>query len=128
MALRAGSPADRTRATRRPRRSGWFRGQWLVALVGVLLGGGLAYAYVAYWRSGDVSPDSRYGYLFAIAGTILLALTGIGYTLRKRLWRGRLGLLHTALSWHIVGGLLGLAFILANCRQLQPTDRHVCAL
>ena len=44
----------------------------------------------------------------------LLALTGIGYTLRKRLWRGRLGLLHTALSWHIVGGLLGLAFILAH--------------
>jgi hypothetical protein len=79
-----------------------------------LLGGGLAYAYVAYWRSGDVSPDSRYGYLFAIAGTILLALTGIGYTLRKRLWRGRFGLLHTALSWHIVGGLLGLAFILAH--------------
>ena len=114
MALRASSPSDRTRATRRPRRVGWLRGQWLVALVGALLGGGLAYGYVAYWRSADVSPDSRYGYLFAIAGTTLLALTGIGYTLRKRLWRGRLGLLHTALSWHIVGGLLGLAFILAH--------------
>ncbi len=30
------------------------------------------------------------------------------------LWRGRFGLLHTALSWHVVGGILALALILAH--------------
>jgi len=65
-------------------------------------------------RSGDVAPDSLYGYIFAIAATVLLVLVGVGYTLRKRLRRRRFGLLHTALSWHVVGGVLGLALILAH--------------
>lgn len=114
MALRAGAPSERTQGACRPGRSGRFRGQWLAPLVGLLLGGGLAYGYVIYLRSGDVSPDSVYGYIFAIAATVLLALVGIGYTLRKRWRRSRFGLLHTALSWHIVGGVLGLALILAH--------------
>ena len=92
----------------------WSRSQKLSASVGLLLGGGLAYVYACYLRGGDVSPDSRYGYAFAIAGTVLLALVGIGYTLRKRLRRMRFGLLHVALSWHILGGLLALALILMH--------------
>jgi hypothetical protein len=122
MAMRAGTSPERTRPRRwprrrprrRPRLGGWSRSQWQATLVGLLLGGGLAYGFVTYLRDGDVAPDSRYGYIFAILGTLLLAVVGAGYLLRKRVWRGRFGLLHAALSWHIVGGILGLALILAH--------------
>lgn len=116
MPLRADAPAERARGrdTHRPERGGRFRGQWQAPLVGLLLGGGLVYGYVTYMRSGDVAPDSPYGYIFAIAATVLLVLVGVGYTLRKRWRRRRFGLLHTALSWHVVGGVLALALILAH--------------
>jgi hypothetical protein len=83
-------------------------------LVGLALGGTLGYGYLTYLREDDLAPDSRYGYIFAVLGTLLLAAVGIGYVLRKRLWRGRFGLLHTALAWHIMGGILALALILAH--------------
>lgn len=114
MAIRAGSSPRRAQPRHDARRGGWSGGRWVLALVGLLLGGGLAVIYVEYLRGDDVAPDSGYGYIFAILGTLLLAFVGVGYVLRKRLWRGRFGLLHTALSWHIVGGMLGLALILAH--------------
>src|SRR5690242_12090821 len=114
MAMRTGASHPRTQPRRRQRLGGWSRSQWVATLVGLALGGALAYAYVTYLRAGDVSPDSQYGYVFAILGTLLLILVGAGYVLRKRLWRGRFGLLHTALSWHVVGGILALALILAH--------------
>jgi hypothetical protein len=114
MAMRASASHPRTQPHRRQRRGGWSRSQWAAALVGLALGGALAYGYESYLRAGDVSPDSQYGYVFAILGTLMLILVGVGYVLRKRLWRGRFGLLHTALSWHVVGGILALALILAH--------------
>jgi hypothetical protein len=117
MAMRAGASHGRSQpqqSHRRQRSGGWSRSQWLSALVGLALGGALVYGYVTYLRGGDVSPDSRYGYIFAILGTLLLVTVGAGYALRKRLWRGRFGLLHTALSWHVVGGILALALIFAH--------------
>jgi hypothetical protein len=92
----------------------WSGTQKWSAAGGLLLGTGLAYAYICYLHSGDISPDSQYGYIFAIAGTTLLALVGVGYALRKRWRRMRFGLLHTALSWHIIGGLLALALIVMH--------------
>ncbi|HKS70334.1 MAG TPA: hypothetical protein VJQ45_07935, partial [Ktedonobacterales bacterium] len=117
MAMRAGASHGRSQpqqSHRRQRSGGWSRSQWLSALVGLVLGGALAYGYVSYLRGGDISPDSRDGYIFAILGTLLLIIVGAGYALRKRLWRGRFGLLHTALSWHVVGGILALALIFAH--------------
>ena len=92
----------------------WPRSQKQAAIVGLLAGSGLVYLYTYYLRSNDVSPDSWDGYIFAIAGTALLLLVGLGYTLRRRLRRARHGLLHTALSWHMVGGLLALLLILMH--------------
>lgn len=117
MAMRAGASHGRTQPQqphRRGRSGGWSRSQWAATLVGLALGGALAYAYITYLRGGDVAPDSRYGYIFAILGTLLLVIVGAGYALRKRLWRGRFGLLHTALSWHVIGGILALALIFAH--------------
>ncbi|HEY1390350.1 MAG TPA: hypothetical protein VGF38_17570 [Ktedonobacterales bacterium] len=114
MAMRAGASHGRTQQHGRQRLGGWSRSQWAAALVGLALGGALAYGYVTYLREGDVSPDSRNGYIFAILGTLLLVIVGAGYVLRKRFWRGRFGLLHTALSWHVVGGILALALIFAH--------------
>lgn len=114
MAMRAGASHGRTQPKRSQRFGGWSRSQWAAALVGLALGGALVYSYVTYLREGDVSPDSRTGYIFAILGTLLLVIVGAGYVLRKRFWRGRFGLLHTALAWHVVGGILALALILAH--------------
>lgn len=109
------APPGAAKASRLARReSGWLGGRASVTLVSLVAGAGLAYLYTAYLGSSDVSPDSVYGYAFAIAGTALLALVGVGYVLRKRLHRNWSGLLHTALTWHIVGGLLGFALILMH--------------
>lgn len=116
MALRAGAPLGIQKApgatSAGARRHLGMR--WSAALFSLLAGAVLAYLYVTYLRSGDVAPDSVYGYGFAIAGTALLALVGVGYVVRKRLHRNWSGLLHTALTWHVAGGLLGLALILMH--------------
>jgi hypothetical protein len=80
----------------------------------VAAGVGLVYLYTVYLHTQDVSPDSVYGYGFAIAGTVLLVLVGAGYALRKRLGRRWPGRLHTFLAWHMAGGLLGLLLILLH--------------
>jgi hypothetical protein len=112
------SSIEQTQTRRSPRRgfrAGWSRSQWRAALAGLVVATGLAFAYVYYLTyGGDVSPDSPYGYAFAIAGTLLLVVVGVGYALRKRWRRMRRGLLHTALSWHVVGGILALGLILMH--------------
>ncbi len=65
-------------------------------------------------QTNDIAPDSMMGYIFAIAGTVLLLLVGLGYTIRKRLGRRWPGRLHTFLAWHMVGGILGLVLILMH--------------
>ncbi|MGO8949518.1 MAG: hypothetical protein ACLQUY_18085 [Ktedonobacterales bacterium] len=114
MALKATARPEAVRPPRLRWLARWSRSEKQAAVGGLLLGCGLAYVYTCYLRGVDVSPDSRCGYVFAIAGTVLLALVGIGYTLRKRLRRSRIGLLHTALSWHMVGGILALALVLMH--------------
>jgi hypothetical protein len=90
------------------------RAQRTAALAGVAMGIVLALLYVHYLRSDDVAPDSIYGLGFAIAGTTLLLLVGLGLMIRKRLRRHWAGRLHTLLAWHMVGGVLGLALILMH--------------
>lgn len=114
MAMRANASSVHQKAPRSSSRVGWTGRRSSIALISLLIGGGMAYVYAMYLRSQDISPDSVYGYGFAIAGTLLLALVGAGYVARKRLHRQWSGLLHTALTWHIVGGMLGLALILMH--------------
>lgn len=105
---------------RMPRYSwlGWRSSQAMrVAVVcALLLGAGLVLAYLTYLRdSPDAAPDSPVGVGFAVAGTLLFVLVGAGYVARKRLPRLRRSrALQTALSWHIVGGVLALALILMH--------------
>lgn len=87
------------------------RAQRFAYLGALALGLGLVGLYRLYLGSGDVSPDSVWGYAFAIGGVALLALVGVGYALRKRRLRHAGMRLHTALAWHITGGLLGIALI-----------------
>jgi hypothetical protein len=117
----AAAPGLRADGTTRiePPRYPWLslrlsRAQWAALWTATLAGIGLAYLYTIYLRGKDVSPDSVYGYGFAIAGTALLLLVGVAYPLRKRLGRRWPGRLHAFLAWHIVGGLLGLALILMH--------------
>jgi hypothetical protein len=92
----------------------YSRAQWTALLVSLAAGVGLAYLYIMYMRTNDVSPDSVYGYGFAIAGTALFLLVGVVYALRKRLGRTWAGRLHTFLAWHIAGGILALVLILMH--------------
>jgi hypothetical protein len=91
------------------------RRQRTTAIAALCLGAALAYFYAVWYpRTGDMAPDSVYGYGFAIAGTALLVAVGLGYTVRKRLrqhWSGRL---NTMLAWHALGALLGLLLILMH--------------
>jgi hypothetical protein len=115
MAVKANARSDAGKIARYSWLGGGLsRAQRTAALITLLIVAGLAYVYIAYLRGSDVSPDSFYGYVFAITGTLLLLLVGLGYTLRKRLRRNWSGLLHVALSWHVVGGLLALALILMH--------------
>ena len=115
MALRANARPGAKKAPRYALLGGGLsRAQRVAALLTLLIVAGLAYVYVAYLHGSDVSPDSFYGYVFAISGTLLLALVGVGYVARKRLRRNWSGLLHVALTWHVVGGLLALALILMH--------------
>jgi hypothetical protein len=91
------------------------RSTTMAAFTALCLGSVLAYVYVAWYpRTGDVAPDSVYGYGFAIAGTGLLLMVGIGYSVRKR-WRHHTsGHPHTLLAWHMAGALLGLVLVLMH--------------
>lgn len=84
-------------------------------LCGGLVGIALLVGYLAYLRgSSDASPDSPLGIAYAVGGTFLFLLVGVGYVVRKRLRKHAGGMLQTALSWHIVGGVLALALILMH--------------
>lgn len=88
------------------------RAQVWTALAAVASGAGAAALYLAYLRrGGDVAPDSAYGYGFALSGTLLLALVGAGYWVRKRRAQHARVRLHTWMAWHIAGACLGVALI-----------------
>lgn len=110
----AGSPQNGERPRYPLLGQGFSRAQWTSALIALAAGVGLAYLYIRSSQSADFSPDSTYGYGFAIAGTTLLLLVGLGYPLRKRLGRSWPGKLHTFMAWHMTGGILGLLLILMH--------------
>jgi uncharacterized membrane protein YdcZ (DUF606 family) len=110
----AGSPQNGERPRYPLLGQGFSRAQWASALIALAAGVGLAYLYIRSSQSADFSPDSKYGYGFAIAGTSLLLLVGLGYPLRKRLGRRWPGRLHTFMAWHMTGGILGLLIILMH--------------
>jgi hypothetical protein len=109
---RHAAPPSVAHATDYPLLGGRFsRAQRAATLVGIGSGTALALLYRAYLGTGDVAPDSLFGLGFAVAGTSLLLLVGLGFVLRKRLRRHWAGRLHTVLAWHMVGAVLGLALI-----------------
>jgi hypothetical protein len=115
MAMKRAIGARGESATSASYSGGWSRGRRGAPLaVALLVALGLIALYTLYLRSDDISPDSVYGYAFAIGGTALLTLVGAGYVVRKRLRRNWAGLLHTALRWHIAGAGLALLLILMH--------------
>jgi hypothetical protein len=61
--------------------------------------------------SNDPTPDSIVGFVYAFAGTTFLILAAVTYSLRRRARRRAIGQLHTALSWHVCFGVVGLALL-----------------
>lgn len=115
MAMKRAGGGRGGSATSVSHNGGWSRG-WRVGplALALLVATGLVAVYALYLRSDDISPDSAFGYAFAIGGTALLALVGVGYILRKRLRRNWTGLLHRALLWHVAGAALALLLILMH--------------
>lgn len=112
--IRRTTPPRASVSPRTSQRRGWTVWRLAPPCVALLAAVGAAAFYWLYLRTDDVSPDSRTGYGFAIAGTAILGAVGVGYVARKRLWRHRSGLLHTALKWHVAGGSLALLLILMH--------------
>lgn len=114
MAIRRTTPPRISMAPRTSQRSGWTGKRLAAPGIALLASVSAVALYWLYLHSSDISPDSAAGYGFAIGGTALLAVVGLGYVARKRLWRHRSGLLHAALKWHIAGGALALLLILMH--------------
>lgn len=81
------------------------------AMIGLISGLMLVLVYRWYLTTGDIAPDSTMGLTFAVLATTLLVMISAGYVIRKRVHRPWPLRLHTALSWHIVGGLISLVLL-----------------
>jgi hypothetical protein len=76
-----------------------------------------------YTRSeNDPAPDSLFGLIYAIIGSLLLLFAATLYTLRKRSHRRRVvGGLRASLGWHICFAIIGLAFLgMHSFGELNP--------
>src|SRR5579859_764838 len=95
----------------------WFFVQmtpsWTKSFLTLLVVSGICIA-VAIWYNhygSDPTPDCMLGLIFAVAGTTLLVIVAVGYTLRRRSRKRAIGQLHSALNWHICLGILSLVLL-----------------
>lgn len=99
------------RVWRRTPSKTFLRISLICCALGALL---LAIFLVYYTHAADHSPDSMAGYAFAILGTVLMVVVGLGYVLRKRIIRRTRVRLHTYMVWHMGLGFLSLGLIFAH--------------
>jgi hypothetical protein len=86
---------------------------WVKTLLATLaISGACVVSLIVYSRfSGDMSPDSPLGYLYAIVGTTLMMLATILYARHRKQRQRQIGSLNNSLNWHISLGVSALVVL-----------------
>jgi hypothetical protein len=101
----------------------YLRRSWVLSLFATLLVVVPTWVfYNWYVKNGqDPSPDSVLGYTFAIVGTILMMMALVGFSLRRRSRKRKIGQLNRSLNWHMFFGMTGLAlFFMHSFGNFNP--------
>lgn len=74
---------------------------------------GLAAVLFAWYShtNADTAPDSVFGLLYAIIGTLLIGLAIMMFSLRRRSSHREVGGLRSSLGWHMCFAIMGLAIL-----------------
>ena len=72
------------------------------------------YAFVVYWSRAIPAAGSLFGHLLGILGFILMLMTEVLYSIRKRSRRARWGSMENWLKFHIFTGLVGPYMVLLH--------------
>jgi hypothetical protein len=85
---------------------------WLAFLAAVLITA--VYALVVYWTRAIPAAGDLFGHLLGVLGFILMLLTEILYSIRKRSRSARWGRMAVWLQFHIFTGLVGPYMVLLH--------------
>jgi hypothetical protein len=85
---------------------------WLAILAAALIGGG--YALLVYWTRAIPAAGDLVGHLLGILGFLLMLMTEILYSIRKRSRSARWGRMAVWLQFHIFTGLVGPFMVLLH--------------
>jgi len=85
---------------------------WLALLTAALSTG--VYALVIYWTRAIPAAGNLFGHMLGVLGFILMLLTEILYSLRKRTRSARWGRMAVWLQFHIYTGLVGPFLVLLH--------------
>lgn len=85
---------------------------WLAFITCVLIGA--VYSLVAFWTREIPAAGEFFGHTLGIIGFILMLMTEILYSLRKRSRSAALGRMSTWLKFHIYMGLVGPFMVLLH--------------
>ncbi|MGA2503785.1 MAG: hypothetical protein ABSG01_06810 [Anaerolineales bacterium] len=88
------------------------RGLWLSLLAAILISA--VYAFVVYWTRAIPPAGALFGHLLGIVGFILMLMTEILYSIRKRSRSARWGSMASWLQFHIFTGLVGPYMVLLH--------------
>ena len=90
---------------------------WISVLAAVLIAG--MYAFVMYFTGKVPAAGELFGHALGILGFVLMLMTEILYSLRKRSRSARWGKMSTWLRFHIFTGLVGpfmVFWLSGSCR------------
>jgi hypothetical protein len=85
---------------------------WLAALAALIIGG--IYGVVVYSTRGVPNAGELFGHTLGIIGFILMLMTELLYSLRKRSRSARWGRMSSWLEFHIFTGLVGPFMVLLH--------------
>jgi hypothetical protein len=85
---------------------------WLSFLTAILITA--VYAYVVFWTRAIPPAGALFGHLLGILGFILMLLTEILYSIRKRSQTAQWGSMASWLQFHIFTGLIGPYMVLLH--------------
>ena len=85
---------------------------WLALLAAVIITA--VYAFIIFWYRAIPAAGSLFGHLLGVLGFVLMLLTEVLYSFRKRTRKARWGSMESWLQFHIFTGLVGPYLVLLH--------------